>query len=103
MLEISLFGTFEAKSDGVPIEGLQDRRANRLLALLALERNRSVQRHWIEIVLEMSYEALRKTESVLRACLGDEKTRIKVEKNSLFFGCSEYPCGCVRVRKLDRS
>ena len=84
MLEITLFGTFEAKSDGVPIEGLQDRRANRLLALLALERNRSVQRHWIEIVLEMSYEALRKTESVLRACLGDEKTRIKVEKNSLF-------------------
>ena len=84
MLEITLFGTFEATRDGEPIEGLQDRRANRLLALLALERNRSVQRHWIEIVLEMSYEALRKTESVLRACLGEEKTRIKVENNSLF-------------------
>jgi len=84
MLEITLFGTFEAKSEGEPIDGLQARRANRLLALLALERNRGVQRHWIEIVLEMTYEGLRKTDSVLRACLGVERRRIKVEKNSLF-------------------
>jgi len=88
MLEISLLGTFEAKSDGTTIGGLYGRRANRLLALLLLENNRSVHRQWIELALDISYDALRQAESTLRTALGEEKWRLKAINNSLFVDAS---------------
>lgn len=100
MLEIELLGTFEAKRDGVPIDGLKSRRANRLLALLVLESNRSVHRQWIEMVLETTYDGLRQAESALRSALGDEKWRIKASNNSLFLDVTDVHVDVLEFEQL---
>ncbi len=100
MLEIALLGTFEAKLDGIPIDGLKIRRANRLLALLILESNRSVHRQWIEMVLETSYDGLRQAESTLRAALGDDRWRIKASNNSLFLDMTDVRVDVLEFEQL---
>jgi len=84
MLEVCMLGSLDARRDGVPLERLHSRRANRLFALLLLENNRHISRDWIEHVLDISYDGLRKAESALRSCLGPDRSRIKVGHNSLY-------------------
>ncbi len=88
MLSIEMLGGFQVTRDGIPLEGLQVRRAGQLLALLVLEANQRVQRQWIETVLEVGYASLRKTESALRQALGPDADRIKVVNNSLYIDTS---------------
>ena len=47
MLEISLFGAFEAKRDGQSLCAHWVRHSHRLLALLTLNHNRAVSTDWI--------------------------------------------------------
>src|SRR5580658_1108738 len=100
MLEICLLGTFDVRRDGISLEGLHGRRANRLLALLILENSRRVSRDWIEQVLEMSYDALRKAESALRAGLGPDRSFIKVANNSLYIDHSDMIIDVFEFEKL---
>src|SRR5579862_2206647 len=85
MLETLLLGAFEARLDGVPLTELSSRKANRLLALLTLERGRRVQRQWLGTALDMSFDALRKSEGVVRECLGDDSRRLIIERSTVTF------------------
>lgn len=75
MLELRLFGIFDAIKNGHRLDGLWYRHAHRLLALLTLEHNRRVSREWVQTVLGINHDQLRQAESILRHEIEDQSDR----------------------------
>jgi predicted ATPase/DNA-binding SARP family transcriptional activator len=81
-LVLGLFGSFDARIDGVPLPRLRSRRGQWLLAILALRAGRSVERSWLAGTLwpdsteENALVSLRQTLTDLRRALGTERERL---------------------------
>src|SRR5690349_1191588 len=81
-LEMRLFGPMEVRIHGTPLPRLRSRKGLHLLALLALRRERIVDRLWIAGTLwpdcdeEHGLQSLRQTLLDLRRALGSEAWRL---------------------------
>jgi DNA-binding SARP family transcriptional activator len=85
-LEITLLGPFQARLRGVPISGLHERHADRLLAYLALQNGRSV----VSVELARlfwpdteSLDSLHQSLKILRRALGAEAVRLDNSRGSV--------------------
>ncbi len=85
MLEISLFGSFEVRRDGLSICKHWIRHANRLLALLTLNHNRAVSTDWILSALLIPDSVLPQSLSALYEVLGKDRIRIHHQNHQIHF------------------
>src|ERR1051326_2367999 len=82
-LTIRLFGPFEARLNGSPLPGLQNREGERLLALLTLNYGRMVTNTTLASNLwpeTGSLDSLRQGVAHLRQVLGEEAVRLQAPK-----------------------
>ena len=89
MLEIKMFGSFAVQRDGASLCTHWKRSANRLLALLTLNHNRSVSATWAIASLMMPETVFPQSVKELREVLGPEdRNRIKHASHQIHFDTS---------------
>jgi predicted ATPase/DNA-binding SARP family transcriptional activator len=102
-LNVCLFGAFEARVNGLPIRRLRTRKSGHLLALLIIQRGRTVERSalaetlWPDCDAWAAASSLRRTLTDLRGALGSEAARILAPMpHSLSLDLTEMICDFVQ-------
>jgi DNA-binding SARP family transcriptional activator len=98
MLELSLFGIFDARRDGQRLDGLWHRHAHQLLALLTLEHNHRVGRAWVQTILGINHDQLRQAEGILRQEIEDQPLSGREEERRVQVGANRICLNLKGVR-----
>jgi DNA-binding SARP family transcriptional activator len=85
MLQILMFGAFDLRRDDRSVCVVWKRHASKLLALLTLNRNRTLQDEWVIAALGIPESALPQAISELYRVLGEDRARLRHGNHQLFF------------------
>jgi DNA-binding SARP family transcriptional activator len=100
MLEILLLGAFDLRRDGESLCAVWRRHADRLLALLILNRNRALRDDWVVTALGIPESALAHAVSELYRVLGDDRARLRHSACQLYFDADGVDVDAVAFDRL---
>jgi DNA-binding SARP family transcriptional activator len=100
MLQVLLLGAFDVRRDGQSVCTVWRRHADRLLALLVLNHNRTLSDDWVVTALGIPESALPHAISELYKVLGEERNRVRHAGDQLYFDAAGIDVDAFRFDKL---